>query len=88
MQKRFENNSRNCVFEQKYTYSITSESLIKPVKIIKSHGNGQPGGLFGRCVRCGFVVSVVLHEFEYSPSPLKIDATCQKKTAKIGKTLF
>ena len=43
--------------------------------ILKSHGNGQSGGSFGRSVRCGFVVSVVLHEFVYSPSPLKIDAT-------------
>ena len=46
--------------------------------ILKSHGNGQSGGSFGRSVRCGFVVSVALHEFGYSPSPLKIDATYEK----------
>ena len=39
---------------------------------------GQSGGSFGRCVRCVFVMSVVLNEFEYSSSPLKIDVTCQK----------
>ena len=47
---------------------------------------GQSGGSFGRCVRCGFVVSVVLHEFEYSPSPLKIDVTCQTNWRKNVKT--
>ena len=67
---------------------MTSESLVKPVKIIKSHGNGQPGELFGRCVRCGFVVSVVLHEFGYSPSPLKTDVICHKNREKGRKTRF
>ena len=42
-----------CVcFNQKHTYNTTSESLIKPVKIIKNHGNDQFGGSFGHCVRC------------------------------------
>ena len=48
--------------------------------------SGQSGGSFGRCVRCDFVVSMVLHEFEYSPSPLKTDVTCQKNGEKEGKT--
>ena len=51
--------------------------------ILKSHGNGQSGGSFGRSVRCGFVVSVVLYEFGYSPSPFKIDVTCQKKLKNV-----
>ena len=42
-------------FYQKYAYNTTSESLIEPVKIIKSHGNGQFGGSFGHCGRCGIV---------------------------------
>ena len=46
--------------------------------ILKSHGNGQSGGSFGRWVGRDFVVSVVLYEFRYSPSPFKIDVTCQK----------
>ena len=50
-------------------------SLLRP-GILKSHGNGQSGGSFRRAVRCGFVVSAVLHEFEDPPRPLKIDATC------------
>ena len=54
---------------------------------LKRHGNGQSGGSFERCVRCGFVVSVFLHEFGYSPSPLKIDAT-YKKTEKKLKNMF
>ena len=53
----------------------------RSVFFLKSHGNGQFGGSFRRCVRCDFVVSVFLHEFGYSPSPLKIDAT-YKKTEK------
>ena len=51
-------------------------SLLRGPGILKSHGNGQSGGSFRRAVRCGFVVSSVLHEFEDPPSPLKIDATC------------
>ena len=43
---------------------------------------------FERCVRCGFVVSMVLHEFGYSPSPLKIDATYKKNWKKLKKHDF
>ena len=50
--------------------------------------SGQSGGSFARCVRCDFVVSMVLHEFEYSPSPLKTDVTCQKNGENERKTLF
>ena len=39
-------------FDQKYTYNTTLESLIKPVKINKNHGNDQFGGSFEHCVRC------------------------------------
>ena len=42
-------------FDQKHAYNTASVSLIKPVKIIKSHGNSQFGGSFGYCVRCGIV---------------------------------
>ena len=55
------------------------------IGILKNHGNGQFGGSFERCVRCVFVVSVVLHECGYAPSPLKIDTTyknTEKKTEK------
>ena len=58
---------------QKYAYNTTSESLTKPLKIIKSNGNDQFGGSFGHCVRCGFVVSMVLHEFGDSLSALRIN---------------
>ena len=57
------------------------EAMLRGPGILKSHDNGQSGGSFGGCVRCGFVVSWVLQEFRYSPSPLKIDAT-YKKTEK------
>ena len=50
--------------------------------------SGQSGGSFGRCVRCDFVVSMVLHEFEYSPSPLKTDVSCQKNGEKERKHDF
>ena len=56
--------------------------------ILKSHGNGQFGGSFRRCVRCDFVVSVDFHEFGYSPSPLKIVATCQKNIKKRKNVIF
>ena len=50
--------------DQKYTYNATSESVIKPVKIIKNHGNGQFGGWFGHCVGCaGAVPEVGLRAF-------------------------
>ena len=52
---------------------LTSENLIKHVKILKSHGNGQSGESFGHCIRCDFVMSTVLHEFEDSPSALGIN---------------
>ena len=66
-------------------FSSPGPSLLRGPGILKSHGNGQFGGSFRRCVRCDFVVSVVLHEFRYSPSPLKTDAT-YKKTEKTEKT--
>ena len=56
--------------------------ILLAAGILKRHGNGQFGESFRRCVRCGFVVSVVLHELEYSPSPLKIVVTCKKKLKK------
>ena len=34
------------------------------------------------------MVSMVLHEFEYSPSPLKIDATCQTNWIKEEKIKY
>ena len=42
-------------FNQKHTYNATSESLIKPAKIIKNHGNDQFGGPFAHAlgVFCG-----------------------------------
>ena len=64
-------------FNQKYTYNATSESLIKPIKITKNHGNEQNGGPFGHCVRCVFVVNLILHEFEDSPSALRINPSWQ-----------
>ena len=48
--------------------------------------SGQSGGPFGRCVRCDFVVGMVLHEFEYSPSPLNTDVTGQENGEKDRKT--
>ena len=36
--------------DQKHTYNATSESVIKPVKIIKNHGNKQFIESFGHCV--------------------------------------
>ena len=58
MQYCFEHNFRNAIFltyfDQKYTYSTTSENLINLVKIIKIHGNDQSGWPLGHCVRCVF----------------------------------
>ena len=54
----FEHNFRNAIFltyfDQKYTYSTTSENSINLVKIIKIHGNDQSGWPLGHCVRCVF----------------------------------
>ena len=56
--------------------------------ILKSHDNGQSGGSFGGCVRCGFVVSAFSQQFRYSPSPLKIEATYKKTEKKLKKHDF
>ena len=64
-------------FDQKYTYNTTSESLIKPVKLTKRHGNDQFGGPLRHYIRCVLVVSMVLHEFKDSPSALSINTLRQ-----------
>ena len=80
MQYRFENNFRKFTFvciSIKDTPTVLHPKIklnMTIVKILKSHGNGQSGESFGHCIRCDFVMSIVLHEFEDSPSALRINS--------------
>ena len=86
-----------CVyFDQRYTYSTTSKSLINSVKIIKSHGNDQSGGPFGHCFRCvlwgvWFCMSLNIHPALWES--INCDKTCKKiqettQTCKIPRLLL
>ena len=68
-------------FDQRYTYSTTSKSLINSVKIIKSHGNYQSGGPFGHCFRCvlwGVWLCMSLNIHPALWESINCDKTCKK----------
>ena len=83
-------------FDQRYTYSTTSKSLINSVKIIKSHGNDQSGGPFGYCFRyvlwgVWFCMSLNIHPALWES--INCDKTCKKiqettQTCKIPRLLL
>ena len=83
-------------FDQRYTYSTTSKSLINSVKIIKSHGNDQSGGPFGYCFRyvlwgVWFCMSLNIHPALWES--INCDKTCKKiqettQTYKIPRLLL
>ena len=60
---------------------ITNQAYSKVTEAVS-------GESFGGCVRCDFVVSVVLHAFGYSSSPLKIDATYKQTEKNMKKHDF
>ena len=52
-------------------------NLIKPVKIIKRHGNSQFGGSFGHCVGCDIVGVWFYMSLEIHSAALRITTLWQ-----------